>query len=68
MNAVLSVTDSHSVGSGRFAYAESYPNLLTMEIIRDELVSNIILATIVIFVATLLLIGNLSASLQVLFW
>lgn len=48
-----------------FAYAELYSNYVTMEIITSELVRNILLALLCVFLATLVLIADIIASIIV---
>lgn len=48
-----------------FAYSGLYANYVTMEIISEELLRNIGLALLCVFIATLILIGDLLASIIV---
>ena len=49
-----------------FAYSGQYNNFITIEIIEAELLRNIILASVCIFLVTLVLLTDLLASLMVL--
>ena len=48
-----------------FAYSFDYANFKTMEIITEELIRNILLAMLAVFLATLLLLADLFASILV---
>ena len=49
-----------------FAYSGQYNNFITIEIIEAELLRNIILASVCIFLVTLVLLTDVLASLMVL--
>ena len=49
-----------------FAYSAQYDNFITIEIITAELLRNIILASVCIFLVTLVLLTDVLASLMVL--
>ena len=49
-----------------FAHSKDYQNYVVMEVIVDELLRNILLALLCVFLATLLLIADVVASLIVL--
>ena len=49
-----------------FAYSGQYDNYITIEIITAELLRNIILASVCIFLVTLVLLTDVLASLMVL--
>jgi Niemann-Pick C1 protein len=54
-------------GKGRiFAHSDLYTDYVTMEIITSELFRNILLATIAIFIVTIILLADLIGSLMVL--
>ena len=71
INAIHDLIARHSKGmdkgpGGRvFAHANKYSTYVTMEIISSELVRNILLALVAVFLATLILITDLMASLLV---
>ena len=50
-----------------FAYTEIFLSWETTYIIEDELIRNLIIATVVIFLITLLLVANWIAAFLVLF-
>ena len=54
-------------GGRVFAHSDSYNDAVTIEIITTELLRNIILAIVCIFVITLLLLTDILGSLMVLF-
>ena len=71
MNQMFDIIDKHkdkiTPSEGRtFAYSALYSNYVTIEIITRELVRNIILATVCIFVVTLFLLTDIVGSLMVL--
>ena len=71
MNEMFDIIDKHkdiiTPSEGQtFAYSALYSNYVTIEIITRELVRNIILATVCIFVVTLLLLTDIVGSLMVL--
>ena len=49
-----------------FAYSKQYDNYITIEVITAELLRNIILASVCIFLVTLVLLTDILASLMVL--
>ena len=49
-----------------FAYSKQYDNYITIEVITAELLRNIILASVCIFLVTLVLLTDVLASLMVL--
>ena len=57
--------DKFGEGARVFAFSQLYSNYKTMEIITTELVRNILLALLCVFLATLFLIANLFASILV---
>ena len=54
-------------GGRVFAHSDSYNDAVTIEIITTELLRNIILAIVCIFIITLLLLTDILGSLMVLF-
>ena len=70
MNAVKEKITPYKekIKDGRvFAHSDSYNDAVTIEIITEELFRNIILATVCIFIVTLLLLTDILGSLMVLF-
>ena len=71
INLVHDLVAGHADGMERgaegrvFAHAESYSNYVTMEVITSELVRNILLALLAIFLATFVLIADIIASIIV---
>ena len=66
MNEVFSKVKKQSFSSKVFATAQEYSNFITMEILTTELIRNILLALVVVFLCTLFFIGHLFISLIVL--
>ncbi|TRY77454.1 hypothetical protein TCAL_08010 [Tigriopus californicus] len=58
-------SDKFGANARVFAYSALYANYVTMEIISEELLRNIGLALLCVFIATLILIGDLLASIIV---
>ena len=69
INAVRHLVEAHKQNFGPeaqvFAYSREYSNFKTMESVNKELMRNILLALLCIFLATLFLIANLFTSLLV---
>jgi Niemann-Pick C1 protein len=67
MNALHDVVAKNKFPSSDkvFAYSEQYVNFVTMETITEELLRNILLALLCVFLATLLLMAHLIISLMV---
>ena len=69
INAVQDIVEGHAskfgAGAKVFAYSPQYSNYMTMEIITTELIRNLLLALLCVFLATLFLIANLFTSILV---
>jgi Niemann-Pick C1 protein len=67
MNALHDVVAKHKfpLSDKVFAHSEQYVNFVTMETITSELLRNILLALLCVFLATLLLMAHLFVSLMV---